>query len=169
LDGEYHAMSTTVNDQDGGWWKHVISGLGVHSHLEHKGKVIATVDIVFITKSGKVLLIKRGKSPFKDHWAFPGGRIEEKDHNLLEAAKRELAEETNITNVPLTYVTTIGNNQRDPRGFCLTNVFAAKVDVIPENVRAGDDAIDYDWFDIMDLPDMAFDHKDILKTFLSSQ
>ena len=44
----------------------------------------------------------------------------------------------------LEYGTTIGNNTRDPRRFCVTNVFLAGLDAIPnKGVRAGDDAIDY--------------------------
>lgn len=162
LQGEYKAMSTQIEDKDGGWWAHVTKGLGIHSHLEHPGKVIATVDIIVIAES-KVLLIKRGKDPYKSAWAFPGGRIEQKDNDILTAAQRELREETNLENIPLEYVKTIGNNTRDPRGFCLTNVFLAKLPKIPNGVKAGDDAIDYSWFSLYDLPEMAFDHKEILK------
>ena len=120
------------------------------------------MDIVVIVENSKVLLIKRGKDPFKDMWAFPGGRIEQKDKDILEAAYRELKEETNITDVELKYVKTIGNNTRDPRGFCLTNVFIAELDQIPKVIRAGDDAVDYKWFNIINLPEMAFDHKQII-------
>lgn len=174
LDGVYHPMSTEIEDKDGGWWNHVMKGLGIHSHLEHKGKVVATVDIIITgettdslgCKTVKVLLIKRGKEPFKDCWAFPGGRIEQRDTNILEAAKRELREETNITDVDLTYVKTVGNNTRDPRGFCITNIFISKLTVIPPFIKAGDDAVDYSWFDITALPEMAFDHKEILNDVL---
>jgi len=160
LDGEYKPMSTQISDTDGDWPDHVIKGLGVHSHLEHPGNVIATVDIVVIAES-KVLLIKRGKKPYKGLWAFPGGRIEEKDVNILTAAYRELKEETQLTDVTLEYVKTIGNNFRDPRGFCLTNIFIAKLPKIPQGIKAGDDAVDYTWFSIYNLPEMAFDHKEI--------
>src|SRR4029079_3761117 len=98
----------------------------------------------------------------------PGGRIEQKDKDILEAATRELKEETKLTDIPLTFVKTIGNNSRDPRGFCLTNVFLAKLDKIPIGVRAGDDAVDYTWFNIYDLPDMAFDHKEIMQDILKT-
>lgn len=164
LGGEYKPMSTQVSDQDGGWWKFVIKGLGLHKRLNHKGNVSATVDSVIIAEN-KILLIKRGKSPYKEKWAFPGGRIEQKDTDILSAANRELKEETQLQDIPLLYVKTVGNNTRDPRGFCLTNVFMAKLDKIPE-VKAGDDAIDYDWFDLNDLPDMAFDHKEILENLV---
>ena len=161
LEGKYQAMSKTVTDQDGGWWNIVGKGLGIHSHVEHPGRVIATVDIVIIAES-KVLLIKRGKEPFKDCWALPGGRIEQRDENIITAAYRELREETHLTDIALEYLKTIGNNTRDPRGFCLTNVFIARLAKIPDNVKAGDDAVDYRWFDLNELPNMAFDHKNII-------
>jgi len=166
LDGKHQQMSTTVSDQDGGWWHFLGKGFGVHSHVEHSGKVIATCDSIILTDS-KVLLIKRGKEPYKNCWAFPGGRIEQKDKNILEAAYRELREETNLTDVTLEYVKTIGNSTRDPRGFCLTNVFVAKLPEIPLGVKAGDDAVDYNWCHIDNLPDMAFDHKEILVEILN--
>ena len=161
LDGQQKQMSTTVSDSDGGWWHILGKGLGVHSHIEHSGKVIATCDSVILADN-KVLLIKRGKEPYKNYWAFPGGRIEQKDKDILEAAYRELKEETQLSDVNLEYVKTVGNSTRDPRGFCLTNIFVAKLSKIPNEIKAGDDAVDYNWFDVNDLPDMAFDHKEIL-------
>jgi 8-oxo-dGTP diphosphatase len=172
LDGQYKQMSQTVSDGDGGWWRYLGLGYGVDHHVKHPGNVIATVDTVVIasnTKSSgvsKVLLIKRGKEPYKGMWAFPGGRIEEKDEDTLSAAVRELKEETNLDadqhDIDLEYVTSVGNNTRDPRGFCLTSVFLVKLDEIPKGIKAGDDAVNYEWFALDDLPDMAFDHKDIL-------
>jgi len=163
LDGEYHAMSTQISDTDGGWWNVLGTGYQVNHHVEHPGKVIATVDIVVLAES-KILLIERGKDPYKGSWAFPGGRIEEKDRDTKTAALRELQEETQLeaSESELEYVTTIGNNTRDPRGFCLTNVFLCRQDVIPQNVKAGDDAVNYQWFDLDNLPSMAFDHYSIL-------
>jgi ADP-ribose pyrophosphatase YjhB (NUDIX family) len=71
----------------------------------------------------------------------------------------------------LKYVTCIGNNTRDPRGFCLTNIFVVNggLTKIPSGVRAGDDAVDYTWFSIYELPEMAFDHKQIVDKILHIQ
>ena len=163
LDNKYRAMSTTISDNDGGWYRYVGKGLGIHSHIEHQGKVIAMVDLIIIAEQEqKILLIKRGKEPYKNKWAFPGGRIEQKDNSIESAAYRELKEETNLSDVLLDHIKTIGNSTRDPRGFTLTNVFIGKLPKIPEGIRAGDDAVDYEWFDLKNLPDMAFDHKQIL-------
>jgi 8-oxo-dGTP diphosphatase len=161
LDAEYKPMSLTVEDLDGGWWNYVKRGLGLHERLPLKGNVVSTVDIVIISES-KVLLIKRGKEPFKNCWAFPGGRIEQSDESIEAAAHRELKEETQLKDIKLKYFTTIGDAKRDPRGFCLTNIFTAHLEKIPKGIRAGDDAVDYQWFPLNELPQMAFDHKQIL-------
>ena len=166
LKGQLKPMSTTVMDQDGGWWNHVMKGLGVHCHLRHEGNVTSCVDIIVLAES-KVLLIKRGKEPYRNMWAFPGGRIEQRDGNILAAAHRELKEETQLENLDLQYVTTIGDNTRDPRGFYVSSIFHTTLDRIPTGVRAGDDAVDYDWFDLDHLPPMAFDHLQILNTHIN--
>jgi 8-oxo-dGTP diphosphatase len=174
LDGEYHAMSRTISDRDGGWWNTAKKGYGVDNHVEHPGKVVSTVDIMVLSSpdgsinKSKILLIQRGKEPFKGAWAFPGGRIEQKDTDILISAQRELKEETNL-DCDLDYFTTVGNNHRDPRGFCLTNVFVSRLSGIPNSVRAGDDAVNYEWFSLNQLPEMAFDHREILDKYLDKE
>lgn len=168
LKGELHQMSTTIEDADGGWWNHVMKGLGLHQRLNNKGNVVATVDCV-ITADNHVLLIKRSKAPFKDMWALPGGRIEQSDKSIIDAAYRELREETNLNDVELKYVDTVGDSSRDPRGFGVSIVYHGKLDEIPENVKAGDDAFDFKWFDLTDLPELAFDHRQIIEKTLESK
>ncbi|VBB18625.1 NUDIX hydrolase, partial [Yasminevirus sp. GU-2018] len=167
LDDQYKAMSTQVEDNDGGWWNHVMKGLGVYTRLNNKGNVVATVDTIILAE-GKVLLIKRGKNPYKDMWAFPGGRIEQRDSDMLSAARRELREETKLQDVELAYFKTVGNNTRDPRGFCVSNVYVGRLEKIPTNVRAGDDAYDFEWFNVANLPKMAFDHEQIMHDVLAN-
>lgn len=170
LDGEYKPMSTTIKDNDGGWWNHVIKGIGLHKRIRDIGNIASTVDSVIIVQE-KILLVKRGKAPFKDTWALPGGRIEQSDESILSAAYRELYEETNLTNVNLEYFKTYGDPDRDPRGFCLTCVYVGRLEEFPGNIKAGDDAIDYMWCDISDIIDnninLAFDHQKIIHDYLS--
>lgn len=177
LDGEYKPMSMAIKDNDGGWWNHVIKGIGLHERLNNKGNVVATVDSVIIADN-KVLLIKRGKNPYKNMWALPGGRVEQADETLHSAAYRELYEETNISDVNLVFFNTYGDSKRDPRGFCVTCVYVGELDIIPEKVKAGDDAVDYKWVDLSTIVnddednnfiDLAFDHKNILKDIISKR
>lgn len=162
FNGDLKQMSTQVEDNDPGWWNHVKKGMALVFHLPHPGKVVLTVDIIVLVQT-KILLIKRGKDPCKGQFAFPGGRVEQKDINVEYAAKRELKEETNIENVDLQLVKTVGNNYRDERGFYATWVYLARLESIPKGVKAGDDAVDYQWFNLKELPEkLAFDHREIL-------
>jgi 8-oxo-dGTP diphosphatase len=119
-----------------------------------------TIDAaVFSTASTEpqLLLIKRGRQPNKGLWALPGGFLE-LDEELIDGAKRELKEETSITGIELKQMHTFGNIGRDPRGRLITVVFMGVIDE-HKQPAAGDDAELAEWFDIDELPQMAFDHK----------
>lgn len=48
-----------------------------------------------VWRDGKVLLVERGKEPWKGKWSLPGGGLEFGE-TVREAARRELHEETGI-------------------------------------------------------------------------
>lgn len=48
-----------------------------------------------VWRDGKVLLVERGKEPWKGKWSLPGGSLEFGE-TVREAAHRELAEETGV-------------------------------------------------------------------------
>lgn len=57
--------------------------------------VIPAVSVAAI-RDDKVLLVKRGRSPSRGYYAFPGGRVEAGETDE-EAARRELLEETGVS------------------------------------------------------------------------
>ncbi|MEM1321538.1 MAG: NUDIX domain-containing protein [Bacteroidota bacterium] len=114
----------------------------------------------------KVLLIQRGKAPFKHSWALPGGFIE-MDEDLESAALRELEEETGVRNVFIEQLFTFGHPGRDPRGRVISVAYYALVNLSEHPVKAADDAKEVGWFDIKHLPVLAFDHELILDTAIS--
>ena len=125
---------------------------------------MVTVDTVIfstVTDKTKILLIKRGKEPFKGMWALPGGFVE-MDEELEDAAARELAEETHLTGIELKQMHTFGRCGRDPRGRQISIAFIGKAEPGLTDLKPGDDAVEAKWFDIDELPQMGFDHEEIV-------
>ena len=92
---------------------------------------------------------------------MPGGFVEENER-LIDAANRELHEETGLRMTDLEQLYTAGDAGRDPRGWTVSVVYLARVDVEQLKVTAGDDAADAKWHPLDKLPKLAFDHAMIL-------
>lgn len=122
-----------------------------------------TVDAILISSKRSVLLIERGREPFKGTWALPGGFVD-MDESLEAACKRELEEETGILIREVKQFKAYGDVNRDPRHRTISVVFYAQTEteLLPE---AGDDAANARWFPLSDLPVLAFDHARILEEF----
>ena len=124
-------------------------------------------DIVLLSLDSKdklhVLLIKRGKEPYENHWALPGGFLDEKDQSLDAGALRELQEETGVCGVKLRQFWSVGNPYRDPRGYSVSICYLGMVYGVDFNDAKGmDDAKDAKWFKLSNLPLLAFDHADVI-------
>ncbi len=122
------------------------------------------VDIVLFSlkeRELRVLLIRRGVSPFKGTWALPGGFVE-KGETLRQTALRELKEETGVTDVYLEQLYSFGDPARDPRGRVITIAYFALLPSDSVELHFGTDAADARWFAAYDPPNLAFDHKEIL-------
>lgn len=127
-----------------------------------------TVDCVvfgFDEEDLKVLLIQRKFEPFKQRWALPGGFVQ-LDESLEEAARRELQEETSVTDVFLEQLYTFGAVDRDPRERVVTVAYYALVKLLDHRAQAASDAREADWFPVSSLPRLAFDHDRILQVAL---
>jgi 8-oxo-dGTP diphosphatase len=131
-----------------------------------------TVDVALFTVAGtlqqlrlRVLLIQRGDEPYRGKWALPGGFVHA-DEDLPAAAARELAEETGIGEVYLEQVGAVATPGRDPRGHTVTVVWVGLVPGDRCELRASGDAALARWFDVADLPRLAFDHAELLKQAL---
>ena len=121
-----------------------------------------TADCVVITREAepKVLLIQRGFEPYKGCWAFPGGFMN-MDETADQCAIRELEEETGLKVSTVYQIGTYSKVNRDPRGRTITVAYIAIIDS-PLEVQGQDDAAKAEWFPISDLPELAFDHEEIM-------
>jgi 8-oxo-dGTP diphosphatase len=142
-------------------------------------RVAVTVDVVLLTvRQGRfsVLLVRRKRHPFQGCWALPGGFVEP-DEDLHEAAGRELAEETGLSDLPsgmhLEQLRTYGTPDRDPRMRVISVAYVAFAPDLPPP-RAGDDADIARFWPVaqlspqerriseQDTPELAFDHARII-------
>ena len=132
---------------------------------------LVTVDIALfslIKNHWHILLISRKNEPFQHFSALPGGFIN-LDETLEESAKRELKEETGIHNVSIDQFWTYGDPGRDPRGRTITVLFVGRIDEdhANEQTKAGDDAELAKWYPVDKLPNLAFDHREIIDHVMS--
>lgn len=115
--------------------------------------------------SRRLLLVRRGHEPYQGCWALPGGFLD-MDETLEQCAHRELMEETGLA-APTRFeeLKSFSTVDRDPRGRTITVAFMAEVPMA--EVRGGDDADEARWFALDELPPLAFDHDEIIRTALA--
>ncbi len=106
-----------------------------------------------------VLLVRRNLAPLG--WALPGGFVRDEE-SLESAVRRELTEETGVSIQYLEQLYTFGEPARDPRGRVVSVAYYALVKPDAFALAAATDADDAQWFDVKALPDLLFDHADIL-------
>ncbi|MEM8583254.1 MAG: NUDIX domain-containing protein [Bacteroidota bacterium] len=124
-----------------------------------------TVDNVIFGFDGadlKVLLIHRLEEPFHGYWGLPGYFVKP-DEELDEAAQRVLYELTGLQNVYLEQVQTFGGVERHEFGRVITVAYYSLVRADSFTPRASGMAGDVKWFSANRLPELAFDHGEILK------
>ena len=117
----------------------------------------ATIDAVII-RDDKILLIKRGTDPFKGFWALPGGYVEW-DESTEDTVAREVKEELGLTVLSCELIGVYSAPGRHPK----QAINMAYSVVASGNPKAGDDALEFKWFLLDNLPDeLAFDHEKII-------
>lgn len=121
-------------------------------------------DMILI-EDGKILLVRRGREPFKDEWAIPGGRIED-DETAEQCLKREMKEETGLEVEPIKLVGIYSDPKRDPRGIIAAAYLVRRTG---GELKAGDDAAETEWFELEALPPLCTDHGKIIEDAILSR
>ena len=124
-----------------------------------------TTDVALFTilrRRLQILLIRRKCDPYQGCWALPGGFIDI-DEDIEDCAKRELEEEAGVRDIYLEQLYTFGKPDRDPRERVISVVYYGLVCAEQLRIKAASDAADAAWFAFDDLPELAFDHDEIVK------
>lgn len=138
-----------------------------HYDASRYDKPSFTVDLVIFTirdEQLRVLLVKRAEHPRKGWWALPGGFLDLRRDDSIEAcAMRKLVEEAGVHAPYLEQLKTYGSRDRDPRGWTATTVYFALM--ASDSMRLGGNQEAVRWVSVQgDRVDdeLAFDHARIL-------
>jgi len=130
----------------------------------YRNQGVHVVSTIFTVDKGvtKVLLIKRKYDPYSGMWALVSGALYN-DEELLECILREVKEKTGIENVHLELFDVFSKIDRSPAmrmvGIAYLGIINKnKYELLKETLRT----IDAEWRDIKDIPELAFDHNEIL-------
>lgn len=129
------------------------------------GRPVLTTNIVVFTlrdEQLKLLLVRRANPPYQDYWALPGGVVGE-DEDIEANAMRKLAEGTGVSGVYLEQLCTFGDPGRDPRERVISVAYYALVPSERLRLRTDERGEGVGWFAMDELPELAFDHGDMVE------
>lgn len=113
--------------------------------------------IAVVRRGDQVLLAQRSKGGYIGRWGFPGGHVE-RGETVIEAAMRELGEETGVSAEPVGVLTVLDEIGRDEAGrvqwhYVLVAVLA---DWRTGDAVAADDAAAVRWVTLADIAGGSF-------------
>ncbi|MGJ1203339.1 NUDIX hydrolase [Sphingobacterium lactis] len=126
---------------------------------------IDCVILAFDEGQVKVLLAERNEYPYKDWWALPGYFVN-KYEEMEDAVARILLEMTGLKDIYMDQLAAFAGVKRHPEGRILTVAYMALVqmDEVRNKIATGTNYMrQLKWFPVDELPDLAFDHKEILQ------
>lgn len=103
-------------------------------------------------RGDQVLLARRRNPPDAGLWGFPGGHVDPGE-TALQAAARELREETGVTATPRRYLDNVDLIRRDAAGALEFHFLLAAVlcDYVSGEPQAADDALDAEWLPVAEV------------------
>lgn len=136
----------------------------------YKNQGIHVISSIFTVEKGeiKVLLIKRNNEPYKDKWALVGGALYNNE-DLEDGMRREIKEKTGIENIEIYFSNVFGKVDRSPikRMIAISYIGiidSHKVQVLKKTLKT----TDADWFKIDEIPELAYDHNEIITSSVTT-
>ncbi len=134
----------------------------------YKDQGIHVISSIFTVDNGvtKILLIRRGNEPFKNMWSLVGGALYNNE-DLLVGMKREIKEKVGIDEIDLYLSNVFGEVNRSPVMRMVATSYigvidSKKVSLLSDSFKV----VGADWFAIDKLPELAYDHEEIIKDSL---
>ena len=139
----------------------------MHKAYSNHDRLLTAVDCIifgFDEKKLKVLLIKRNFEPAFGQWSLMGGFVQ-RSESLDEAAIRILYRLTGLTDIYMEQLGCFGAIDRDPVERVMSVAYFALINV-HKYAKALQTKYEAQWFDINEVPDLIFDHNEMMATAL---
>ena len=111
-------------------------------------------------------MVEHAEGISKGKWALPGGWIKKKE-SIDDAAHRLLADLTGLDNIYLEQLKAFGEPNRFPLRRVITIGYYALIKKEDYNIKAGFTASDAKWYRINEIPNLIYDHNEILNYSLT--
>lgn len=137
-------------------------------HYKNHDHILVALDCIifgFDRNELKLLLIKRDFEPEKGKWSLMGGFLKTEE-GLNEAAGRILNNLTGLRNIYLEQLHAFGEVDRDPVERTISIAYYALIDIHSHDKELVKQH-SASWFPIDELPDLIFDHKDMVDAALT--
>lgn len=130
------------------------------------GRPVLTTNVVVFSlrdEKLKLLLVRRRNAPFQGYWSLPGGVVGE-DEDIEANANAKLEEGTGVSGLYLEQLCTFGAPDRDPRERVVSIAYYALVASKRLRLRTDEHSEAVGWFALDELPELAFDHAQMVET-----
>ncbi|TET89737.1 MAG: NUDIX domain-containing protein [Methanomassiliicoccales archaeon] len=127
-----------------------------------KSPMLAVDGLILI--DDKLVLIRRKHYPFEGRLALPGGMVEYGE-KVEGAVCREMKEETGLDVKISEMLGVYSEPGRDPRGHTVSVAYV--LERVGGKLRSGDDAKAIELVAIDKIPDLAFDHNEIVEDYIT--
>ncbi|MDV7187639.1 NUDIX domain-containing protein [Lutibacter sp. TH_r2] len=136
-----------------------------NSHIYNTQQhILVAVDCVifgFINNKLKLLLFRRKLEPARGDWSLIGAFIKN-DLSTDDAAKQVLLETTGLNNIYLEQLKTYGAVYRDPAERVISVVYYSLTSVTEFELESVE-KYDAHWFDLNEIPELIFDHREMVE------
>lgn len=137
-------------------------------YYAHLSQFYVAVDCIILTVAQgkfKILLVHRDFEPEKGKWSLIGGFVDSQE-SVNDAASRTLKELTGLDNVYIRQLRAFGEVNRDPGARVVSVAYYALVNFDKIDLEAIS-THNAEWLDVDALPEMGFDHYDMIREAVS--